>query len=76
MAGLQTLRRQAAMCTNRRGHRMSWAAPWHGESGSTQQAACKACGAWAQTRTSPQANSTKIGGPALAMNCPIDPKWL
>ena len=37
---------------------------------------CKTCKAWVQTDNKPAPNGIDIGGTAVAMHCPIDPKWL
>ena len=37
---------------------------------------CKTCKAWVQTNNKPAPNEINIGGPAVAMHCPIDSKWL
>ena len=37
---------------------------------------CKTCKAWVQTDAKPAPNGIDIGGPAVAMHCPVDPKWL
>lgn len=37
---------------------------------------CKTCKAWVQVDEKPAPNGIDIGGPAVAMHCPVDPKWL
>jgi hypothetical protein len=37
---------------------------------------CEICGAWVRINTNPAANEIDIGGPAVALNCPADSKWL
>lgn len=37
---------------------------------------CKVCKAWVYITLKPMPNDIDIGGPAVALHCPIDPKWL
>ncbi len=37
---------------------------------------CTICKAWVQVDDKPAPNGIDIGGPAVALHCPTDPKWL
>jgi len=76
---LETLRRNAAKTTAQRGHRLSWQKPWGrcavphlGQlyENFSQEGVCK-CGAWVTVRQLPAPNGSAIGGPAVAINCPL-----
>ena len=66
---LLDLKRQADDAASRRGHRLEWARPWHGEYRSVQSAECAACGATVSVSTRPMPNEIDVGGSAVAVNC-------
>lgn len=68
---------RARRICGRRGHAMLRTDKW-GVPGAHMQAhmTCTVCGAWVQLDTAPTANGIDMGGPALALECPSDPKWL
>lgn len=62
------LRREAIDSSIFRGHeltRFKWATPTRG------WADCKNCAAWVTVIVNPAPNEIDIGGPAVAVNCPI-----
>lgn len=66
---LSTLKRHAQQSTSFRGHVMQWAAPWHGESKSTQMGTCRRCGMEVHLNTRPMPNEIDVMGEAVALNC-------
>ena len=66
---LLNLKREAEEAATRRGHRLEWTSPWHGEHRSVQQAECAACGAFASVSTRPMPNEIDVGGSAVAVDC-------
>ena len=73
MASLGELRRAARDGAQKRGHRLQWGSPYHGESRSLQSATCAngECGAWVQVNSKPEPNGIDIGGSAMALDCPV-----
>ncbi len=70
---IKRIRLSALDSCNFRGHKMEqfdrtyrhW---WHSK--------CKTCKASVHLNDDPGPNGIDISGPAVAMHCPVDPKWL
>jgi len=63
------LQAEALESCNSRGHKMSNFDKYN-------MSKCTICKAGVQTDDKPPSNGIDIGGPAVALNCPVDPKWL
>ena len=74
MKTLDELRVEATQSAHARGHKIRWAAPYHGESNSTQHAHCQniKCQADVQIVMKPRPNEIDIGGTAVALTCPAE----
>lgn len=68
MKNLGELRTEGTDAATIRGHAVTWAAPYHSEIRSIQNAHC-ACGAEVQICTNPPANGIDVGGDAVAVGC-------
>ena len=69
MADLSSLKTSAEVSANRRGHKLIWYAPWHGEFASNRMGSCERCNMAVSITTRPAANEIDIGGEAVALNC-------
>ena len=69
MSDLLTLKAQANESAERRGHKLAWSGPYHGESRSVEYAECERCEAFVSVSTRPMPNEIDVGGSAVAINC-------
>ena len=74
MRKIERLKQEAKDACEWRGHNMRrwklsdyWRKPY---------SKCETCGASVYVNDRPPANGIDICGTAVAMNCPVDPKWL
>lgn len=59
----------AVDAATKRGHALLWES-WTNDGAWASRGTCE-CGAWVQCETRPAPNSIDIGGPAVAVGCPL-----
>lgn len=73
MKKMEQLRIRALESCNFRGHKMK---PFSRKYRHWWSSECKTCKAIVNINDDPAPNGIDIGGTAVAMRCPVDPKWL
>jgi len=73
----EELKKDARLACKVRGHfiRRINTTSWTEAHGHRGAAKCEKCPAYVQVIQHPAPNEIDIGGPAVAMDCPTDPKW-